>query len=130
MKQKGFTIIELLIVILVLGVGGWLFFTEKATVTAVQRDAARKVAVNAMYYNLEEVFYPANKYYPSSIDSKTLRAMDPGLFTDPNGVKLGEIGSNYRYDPTGCNTDGHCTGYTLRADLEREDDYVKTNRDH
>ena len=62
MKHKGFTIIELLIVILVLGVGGWLFFTEKATVTAVQRDAARKVAVNAMYYNLEEVFYPANKY--------------------------------------------------------------------
>ena len=130
MKHKGFTIIELLIVILVLGVGGWLFFTEKATVTAVQRDAARKVAINAMYYNLEEVYYSKNGYYPASIDSKTLRAMDPNLFTDPYGTKMGEAEADYRYEPTGCTTDGKCTGYSLRASLEREDDYIKKNRSH
>ncbi len=128
--HRGFTVLELLVVIVVLAVGGWLFFTEKARVIAVQRDAARKVAINAMYYNIEEVFYPKNTYYPSSIDSKVLRAMDPALFTDPNGTKLGESGADYRYDATGCTTDGKCTGYTLRSSMEREGDYVKTNRSH
>ncbi|MGB4762416.1 MAG: type II secretion system protein [Candidatus Saccharimonas sp.] len=127
--KRGFTVIELFVIIAVIGVGGWLFFSEKSTATAVQRDSARKIAINAMYYNLEEVFYPQNKFYPQTIDSKTLRAMDPGLFTDPNGIKLGEADSNYRYDPTGCTTDGKCTGYTLRSSMEREADFTKNNRE-
>lgn len=128
MKRKGFTVIELLVVIVLLAVGGWLFFNEKARVDAVQRDAARKVAINAMYYNLEEVFYEKNGYYPSAIDSKTLRAMDPSLFTDPNGVKLGSASADYHYDGIECTTDGHCKGYTLRSAMEHEADYIKTNR--
>jgi prepilin-type N-terminal cleavage/methylation domain-containing protein len=128
MKQRGFTVIELLAVIVILGVGSWLFFTERATVTAEQRDSTRKTAINAMYYNLEEVYFEAQSYYPQFIDSKTLRAMDAALFTDPDGIKLGETDADYRYEPTGCTTDGHCTGYTLRSSMEREADYVKTNR--
>lgn len=127
--KRGFTVIELFVIIAVIGVGGWLFLSEKSTADAVQRDSARKVAINAMYYNLEEVFYPQNKYYPQTIDSKTLRAMDPGLFTDPSGFKLGEADSNYHYDPTGCTTDGKCQGYTLRSTMERESDFIKNNRD-
>lgn len=130
MKRKGFTVIELLVVIVLLGVGGWLFFSEKARTDAMQRDADRKVAINAMYYDLEEVYYRKYGYYPSSISSKVLRAVDPTLFTDPNGVKLGDTGADYRYDATGCTTDGHCDGYTLRSSMEREADYVKTNRAH
>lgn len=130
MKRRGFTVIELLVVIVILVVGGWLFFSEKARVDAVARDDTRKVAINAMYYNLEEVYYPKNGYYPSSIDSKTLRAMDPGLFTDPFGTSINDTGADYRYDPTGCTTDGHCTGYTLRAIMEREADFTKTNRNN
>lgn len=64
MKQRGFTVIELLIIIVILIVGGWLFFSERGSVSAVQRDAARKVAINAMYYDLEEVYYPQHNYYP------------------------------------------------------------------
>ncbi len=122
--------LELLIIIVILCVGGWLFFSEKARVDAVQRDSQRKMAINSMYYNLEEVYYEKNKYYPASIDSKTLRAMDPGLFTDPIGFKLGDEGANYRYSGKGCTTDGHCTGYELRTSLEREADYIKTNRNN
>ena len=130
MKQRGFTVIELLVVLVILIVGAWLFFSEQDNVNAVQRDSARKVALNAMYYNLEEVYYPQHNYYPQHIDSKTLRAMDPALFTDPTGIALGESDSDYRYDATGCTTDGHCTGYTLRSIMERESDYTKTNRSH
>ena len=71
MKQNGFTVIELLLVIVLLGVGSWLFFNEKATIDATARDNQRKVAINAMYYGLEEYFYAKNGYYPASIDSKT-----------------------------------------------------------
>ena len=87
MKQNGFTVIELLLVIVLLGVGSWLFFNEKATIDATARDNQRKVAINAMYYGLEEYFYAKNGYYPASIDSKTLRTVDPALFTDPKGKK-------------------------------------------
>lgn len=129
MKQsKGFTVIELLVVLVALGVGSWLFFSERTTVIAAASDNERKVAINAMYYNLEEVYYVDKGYYPQSIDSKTLRAMDPELFTDPAGVKLGEASSSYHYEGTACSTDGKCKSYRLAADMEREEEYVKTSR--
>lgn len=128
MKRKGFTVIELAVVIVLLGVGTWLFFSEKERVDAVQRDAARKIAINAMYYNLEEVYYEKNKFYPASIDSKTLRAMDASLFNDPYGTKLGESESDYRYIGKDCGTEGQCKAYELRSTMEREGDFVKTNR--
>lgn len=126
--SRGFTVIELLVILVLLGVGGWVFFTEKATLDATERDKSRKTAINAMYYNLEEVFYEKNKYYPTAIDSKTLRAMDPALFTDPDGVKMGEQESDYRYDGTSCSTDGKCKAYKLSSAMEREGEYIKTNR--
>ena len=130
MKQNGFTVIELLLVIVLLGVGSWLFFNEKATIDATARDNQRKVAINAMYYGLEEYFYAKNGYYPASIDSKTLRTVDPELFTDPTGIKFGKSGADYSYNSTGCSTDGKCTGYTLLSTMEREGDYRKQNREH
>ena len=130
MKRNGFTVIELLVVIAVLGVGSWLFFSEKAKVDAVARDNQRKTALNSMYYSLEEYFYPKFGYYPQTIDSQTLRTMDPELFTDPDGTKYSDGGSTYLYNSTGCSTDGKCTGYTLLGVMEREDDYVKHNREH
>ncbi|OYW84365.1 hypothetical protein B7Z17_04205 [Candidatus Saccharibacteria bacterium 32-49-10] len=128
--SRGFTVIELLFVLVLLGVGSWVYFTEKATITATQRDSARKVAINAMYYNLEEVYYPQHSSYPATIDSKTLRAMDPALFTDPNGNKLGASGANYRYTGIGCTTDGACKSYKLSSTMEREGDYLKTSRNN
>lgn len=126
--SRGFTVIELLIIIVVLSVGAYAFYNEKTVTDAVRRDSARKIAINAMYYNLEEVYYEKNHFYPSTIDSKTLRAMDPGLFYDPDGSKLGESAADYRYDGIGCNTGGQCKGYTLKSAMEREADFVKTNR--
>lgn len=126
-RSSGFTVIELIIVIVFAGAVTGILLYQKAGALAAQRDEQRKTAINAMYYNLEEVYYPKNGYYPEKIDSKTLPAMDPQLFTDPNGVKLGDAGSDYRYESADCQ-DGHCKSYTLRAHMEKEADYVKTNR--
>jgi type II secretory pathway pseudopilin PulG len=126
-RSSGFTVIELVVVIVFVGFATGLLLYQKAGALAAQRDEQRKTAINAMYYDLEEVFYEKNGYYPQKIDSKTLRAMDPQLFTDPSGIKLGEPGSDYRYESSDCQGD-YCKSYTLRADLEKEADYVKTNR--
>ena len=129
MKNKsGFTVIEVLVLAVFLVGIGILFFTQKAEIQAKNRDSQRKTAINAMHYSLEEVFFKKNSFYPTEINEKNLTSMDPQLFTDPNGVNLGEAKSNYRYEATDC-SDGKCKKYTLRAELEKEDDFIKKNRE-
>lgn len=125
--DRGFTVIELLITLIVAGAITILFISQRAELSAAIRDSQRKTAINAMYYNLEEVYYEKNDSYPDHIDSKVLRAMDPELFTDPNGVKINNPNAEYRYEPTGCQNN-KCTGYTLRAPLEKEAEYTKKQR--
>lgn len=126
-KAQGFTVIEIIVVILFLGVVTTLLLIQRGNLEAAQRDDKRKTAINAVYYNLEEVFFEKNGYYPAEIESKKLPAMDPELLTDPNGLKLGEAGSDYRYEGINCNND-NCKGYKLTAELEKEAVYEKTNR--
>ena len=125
--SKGFTIIELLFIIVLLGVASVLFFIQKNNLEVAGRDETRKTSINAMYYSIEEVYFKANGFYPRTIDSAVLTSVDPALFSDPNGVKIGESDSQYRYEPYNCDGD-KCKNYTLRSTLENEDDYVKTNR--
>lgn len=128
--KRGFTVIELIVAIALVGVGVWLFFSERASINSIERDLERKTSINAIYYSLEESYYPAHQYYPSVINSEVLRTMDPELFYDPAGIKLGEPGSDFRYDPVDCTTDGKCAGYTLHSYLEKESEYTKSNRSH
>lgn len=125
--RKGFTVLELVIVIIFATLLVVLFFLQKANMDAMQRDEQRKEAINAMYYALEEGFYATNGYYPESISEENLKVMDPALFTDPYGANLGMEGSSYSYEAADCE-DGKCQEYTLRAVLEKEDDYIKKNR--
>ena len=126
-STRGFTVIELLIVVGVLAVASIVFFIQKSNIETAARDDARKTSINAMYYGLEEVYAKENKSYPRTISSEILPSIDPELFKDPNGVKIGDGNSNFRYEATNCVADT-CKGYTLRTTLEQEDDYVKTNR--
>lgn len=126
-RESGFTVVEIIAVIAFLGLVATLLLIQRNNLVATQRDNDRKTAINAMYFNLEEVFYSKNKFYPSKIDSQTLPAMDPVLFTDPDGTKMNESTSDYRYEGTDCDNNV-CKSYSLRADLEREADYVKASR--
>jgi len=127
--QKGFTIIELAVVIVLLGAASILFFVQKNNVGVAARDDKRKTAINAIYYNLEEVFYTKNQYYPSKLNAKDLPAMDPELLKDSTGVDINDEDglSEYRYEPTNCEAE-KCKGYTLRTALENEADFVKKSR--
>lgn len=126
-QQKGFTVIELMIAIVVIGAISVLLFLQKDALDSATRDNERKTSINAMYYSLENSYYEKHKSYPEYINSGVLTTMDPDLFIDPNGIKQSEKDSDYRYIPTDCN-DQKCSGYTLRADLEREADYIKKSQ--
>ncbi len=137
-RQSGFTVIELIFVILLLGAASVIFFVQKNNIEITARDEQRKTAINAMYYGLEEIYYKEHKSYPRTLDETTLPFIDPAHFTDPRDVKLGQtsvtiddkeyrVTSDYSYEGTNCKDDS-CKSYTLRATLENEDDFVKTSR--
>lgn len=126
-SSRGFTVIELLIVITVFAVASVVFFVQKNHVEVAARDDARRTSINAIYYSLEEVYFAQNKSYPRTVNAEVLPSVDPELFKDPNGIRIGENTSDFRYEPLNCNGDS-CKGYSLRTILEAEDDYVKTNR--
>ena len=125
--KRGFTVLELILSIVFVGIFVVLFFLQKVNVDAMSRDEQRKIAINAMFYSLEEGYYKANGFYPETIFEHNLTTMDPNLFTDPFGINLGEEGSSYRYEPTNCQA-GQCKAYTLRAIMEKEDIYIKNSR--
>jgi Tfp pilus assembly protein PilE len=126
---QGFTVIEILFVAILIGVASVLFFIQKHNIEIVAHDDMKKVSINAMYYGLEEVFYPANQFYPQSIGSDNLKSVDPALFTDPDGTIINTAGSAYTYSPTNC-SDSKCKSYTLQSTLENEGDFIKTSKNN
>ena len=129
MKKKGFTILELAVVIVFASLLLIIFFLQKVNTDAMHRDEQRKESINAMYYALEEGFYAENGYYPEKISEENLKVMDPQLFTDPRGLNLGTEGSSLVYEPANCENT-KCQEFTLRANLEKEDIFIKKNREH
>ena len=125
--KKGFTVIELIIVASFAGLLFLLFLVQKSNFDALSRDEDCKTAINAIYYALEESFYKTHNYYPEVISEENITVIDPALWTDPSGYNLGDPKSSYSYEPADC-SNGKCQKYTLKADLEKEATYVKTNR--
>lgn len=63
-RQKGFTVIELLVVagfLIAVAVLGYIQFSK---ITNEAENTTRRTAINAIYYSLEEDFYKRNQYYP------------------------------------------------------------------
>ena len=137
-KSYGFTFIELCVVIVLFLSMSGLFLYQKNTIEASARDDRRRADINTLYHNLEKVYYAKHKSYPAEINSKTLDALPSDTFKDPAGISVNELRvdneltgattrSTYTYEPTGCKN-SQCSGYTLRADLEKEDDYIRTSK--
>ncbi|MBR3137782.1 type II secretion system protein [Candidatus Saccharibacteria bacterium] len=127
MKKRGFTVLEIIIVAVFASLLLIFFFIQKSNIDAMKRDEDRKVAINAMYYALEESYFKDHGYYPEFISEENIKVIDPSLWTDPNGYNLGDPQSSYSYEAANCK-DGKCKEYTLKAKLEKEDTFIKSNR--
>jgi prepilin-type N-terminal cleavage/methylation domain-containing protein len=137
-KQSGFTIVELLIVIVVIGILAAIIITTFTGVQKKARDADRKSDINAIYSQVE-VYFAQNSKYP------TLANLNDGTWRDANVKGLsadtihapnsstdlqasGTSTSSYTYTatPSGCdNSTTDCVGFTLTAGLESGGDFTK-----
>ena len=88
--QRGFTIIELIVVSVLLALTAALVFFQINSIRVADQNTQRKTAINAMYFSLEEVYYKQHGSYPAKITSATLASVDPALFVDPDGFTLGK----------------------------------------
>lgn len=143
-KQAGFTVVELLIVIVVIGILAALVLNTFSGVQARGRDTERKTDVNSIATQLE-AFYALNNYYPTLANLQdtasggwvetNLEGVDVDAFVDQDGDGLvaGTDATNddeYMYSvlPAGCdNTTTECEQFTLTAYQETDtaNDYVK-----
>lgn len=136
-KSKGFTIVELLIVIVVIAILATLVIVTFTGIQQKARDSQRQTDINALDSHLE-AFYANNGYYPTLNDLQTaswvssnMKGLDPQSLISPEGDTIaGTAGSGgtggwaYGYSTTGCtatspsSTTNECTAFTLTADLE------------
>lgn len=107
-NQKGFTIIELLVVIVIIGILVALALPQLFAAQARGRDADRKNDLKNIQQKLETHFNDEDSY-PQ--DAETI-----------NDLSLdGPRNSRYTYTPSGCENN-ECQAYTLSATLENESD--------
>ena len=136
-RQAGFTVIELIVTAVILLTASGLFLYQKNQLQAGARDDRRKSDINTLYHNLEKVYYAKNNSYPQELNEKSLPAVQPDTFKDPNGITINKTRqsstpglaaaqSDYRYEPKECNLEtGECKQYELHTRLETEADYTK-----
>ncbi len=138
-KQSGFTIVELLIVIVVIGILAALVVTTFSGIQKKARDTERETDIKALHGQVE-AYFAQNGKYPTLANlqdnawiGENLKGLDVESAHDPKGADgnniSGSAGANqygYAVTPTGCNnTDTECTGYTLTATKEGDGTFVK-----
>ena len=127
-NEKGFTVIELVVFIVILTVLAVFFIIQKDDLDATYADREKKIAVNAMYYSLTDIYHPEHGYYPSSIDEATLKGIDPELLKDYSGVYIYEADSEYKYEGLDCDGEGKCKQFKLSVELEKEPEFIKESK--
>lgn len=134
-KQSGFTIVELLIVIVVIGILAALVVTTFSGVQRKARNAERESDIKAIHTQLEAYFQEQNTYptlanlNDSTWRSNNMKTLDAEALKDPKGTGQtlsGTVGANsYSYAGT-CDANG-CSTYTLTAVREGGTNFEKKN---
>lgn len=148
-KQQGFTIVELLIVIVVIGILAALVITTFTGIQQKARDTERTTDIKAIHGQVE-AYYAQNTKYPTLTDINNadwrngtpttpgnMKGLDAEALKDPKGsaqtlvttAVLGAYGYNVTAsDGSACdNSTKDCTQYTLTAKLETGGETTKTN---
>lgn len=140
-KESGFTIVELLIVIVVIGILAALVITTFSGIQKKARDSERQTDINAVHGQVE-AYYAQNGKYPtlanlqsnaSSTDwvQSNLKGLDASALKDPKlpasttfpAATPSATNYGYAVGPAGCDNGvtADCTEYTLTANLENGD---------
>lgn len=127
-RLDGFTVIEVLIFFIILATLAIFFVIQKTDLDSSYADRDRKATVNAIYYNLTEVYKPAHGYYPEKITTDTLTGIDQEILTDDLGRAIDNPESDYSYEGLDCNSKGECKDFILNANLDKEADYEKSSK--
>ncbi len=144
-KQQGFTIVELLIVIVVIGILAALVITTFTGIQKKARDTERQTDIKAIHGQVE-AYYAQNGAYPDLADMNSgswrttnMKGLDPEALKDPKGsaqtLVAAPAANSYAYavfqanGTTACTTAaGDCAVYTLTATNEGTPaTFVKTN---
>ena len=151
-KQNGFTVIELIIVIVVVGLLAAIVISTYSGIRVKERNSTRQRDIQVLQTRLE-AFYSQNGYYPSLQDinstswrTKNMPNLNPSDMIDPSAsianVSNAKLASKpgpgvFSYQVTdsngnSCETkDTNCAKYTLTATFEGTVDgrksYVKQN---
>src|SRR6202046_2665608 len=89
-RNQGFTIVELLIVIVVIGILALLVITTYSGIQAKARNAKRQTDIQSLQTQLE-AFFSQNGYYPSLTDMNSstwlgtnMKSLDVNALVDPS----------------------------------------------
>lgn len=141
LKERGFTIIELLIVIIVIGILATLVITTFSGIQRNARNRTREADINALHSQLE-YYYGQNGNYPTLAElndstwrSTNLKGLDSEALKDPQGAAATLVATpaadTYAYAVTPANCDngsnGDCTAYVLTATYEGGGTFVKNS---
>lgn len=151
-RNQGFTIVELLIVIVVIGILALLVITTYSGIQAKARNSKRQTDIQSLQTQLE-AFFSQNGYYPSLADLNSsawlgtnMKSLDQNALVDPSNptqsktLLAAPAAKSYSYEvkqsdgSTSCETDDTtCAKYTLTATYEGsvngQTTYVKSNLD-
>jgi general secretion pathway protein G len=126
-SQKGFTLLELLVVIVVIGILALLVIPNLTSAPKKARDIQRKTDMRAVQKALEE-YYVSNSAYPSSATYCALAGATCAAATGPLTSGTPAILKSLPVDPLNTGnyvyayTVSGTTAYTLRACLENQAD--------
>ena len=143
-NQQGFTIVELLIVIVVIGILAGLVITTFTGIQQKARNTERQTDVKAIHGQVE-AYYAQNGRYPTlaNLNDSTwrganMKGLDAEALKDPKGsaqtLVATPAASAYAYavfaadGTTACdNTTTDCAVYTLTATYEGGGTFAKSN---
>jgi prepilin-type N-terminal cleavage/methylation domain-containing protein len=148
-KQAGYTLVELLIVIVLLGILIGFAFVGLPNSQRDGRDTERVTDIDTLQSRLED-YYSDHAGYPASLSTAALPRLDPAALKDPAGQNLknntpvsdqsaAKLTANpttspnqyiYTAYPINCDSLPPCTGYVLKSFIEsptakRSNPYVK-----
>ncbi|KUK79545.1 MAG: hypothetical protein XD95_0310 [Microgenomates bacterium 39_7] len=119
-KRSGFTLLELLIVITIIGILTSLAMVSYSSAQRRARDSQRQADLKAIQNALEQYYADHDGNYPSSVDD----CNHPGEEYLPAGIPADPKTSVF-YSPLTCNK----TAYRFCADLEEDGSFDGTEED-